>query len=193
MKSPTTIQRQRLVNALAYFAAKVKYPFKVKMFKLLFFLDFTHFKETGLPATDTSYFAWQWGPVPRDLFEELERGQVPDDLNHLLSIVPQVSEEGVKSYRFAPRPKTKPDLSVFTPRQIRIMDELVEIYREATASQMSEVSHLRNSPWDRTRREKGDYAEIDYMLAIDKDASVTEEEARETFEEHKEFMRNLAG
>ena len=52
MQSRQTIQRQRLVHALAYFAAKVKNPFKVKMFKLLFLFDFMHFKETGLPATD---------------------------------------------------------------------------------------------------------------------------------------------
>ena len=193
MQSRQTIQRQRLVHALAYFAAKVKNPFKVKMFKLLFLFDFTHFKETGLPATDSSYYAWDRGPVPKDLFEELEEGRVPDDLNGLISIVTQQREDGFVSYRFAPRAKSKPDLSVFTPRQIRIMDELIEIYRDATGAEMSEISHLPKSPWDRTRKEKGDYAEIDYMLAIDESALISEEEAKETLEEHREFMRNLAG
>jgi uncharacterized phage-associated protein len=191
MHSTRTIQRQRLINALAYFASKVKYPFKVKIFKLLFFFDFTHFKETGLPATDSSYYAWARGPVPKDLFEELEKGHIPNDLNQLLSIITQQKEDGITSYRFAMRPKRKADLSVFSPRQIRIMDELIEIYREATGAQMSEVTHLPKSPWDRTRKDKGDYAEIDYMLAIDDSALVSEEDAKDILEEHREFMRNL--
>jgi uncharacterized phage-associated protein len=193
MTSKTDIHRQRLVNALAHFAAKVRHPRKVKMFKLLFFLDFYHFRETGLPVTDTSYFAWEFGPVPKDLFEELEQGKVPEDLNELVAIIREEREDGRPSYRFALRPKRKPDLSVFTPRQLHILGELVEVFQDATGSQMSEVTHLPNSPWDRTRKEKGDYKEIDYLLAIDRDAPISPEEAKETYEEHREFLRNLAG
>jgi hypothetical protein len=69
----------------------------------------------------------------------------------------------------------------------------VEVFQDATGSQMSEVTHLPNSPWDRTRKEKGDYKEIDYLLAIDRDAPISPEEAKETYEEHREFLRNLAG
>ena len=50
---------------------------KVKLFKLLYFLDFEHFKATGRSVTGLDYFAWQMGPVPAALFDEIETPQ-PD-------------------------------------------------------------------------------------------------------------------
>jgi hypothetical protein len=38
--------REKILNAVLYFAKNVKYPSKVKIFKLLYFLDFIHYKET---------------------------------------------------------------------------------------------------------------------------------------------------
>ncbi|MFC1858011.1 Panacea domain-containing protein [Thermodesulfobacteriota bacterium] len=42
--------------------------------KLLYFLDFIHFKHTGKSVTGLDYYAWQMGPVPRDLYEEISGG-----------------------------------------------------------------------------------------------------------------------
>ncbi len=47
------------------------------------------------------------------------------------------------------------------------MEQLAEIYREATADQMVEVTHLKGKPWDVTKKTKGVEATIDYMLALD--------------------------
>ena len=45
---------------------------------------------------------------------------------------------------------------------------------------MIEVTHLPNKPWDRTIKNKGEYAKIDYLLALDNTKeSLSPEEATE--------------
>ena len=44
---------------------------------------------------------------------------------------------------------------LFTKRELRLMEQLAFIYKEATAKQMSEVSHLKGKPWHLTRTKHG--------------------------------------
>ena len=70
-----------------------------------------------------------------------------------------------------------------------ILNDLVTIYKEAKAEEMSEVTHLKNSPWERTFKTKGLYQKISIFLAIDEDAQIDEEEARQTMGEIGEIKR----
>ena len=185
------IQRERLINAIAYFAKKVKFARKVKMFKLLFILDFKHFEETGLPVTDSEYFAWDFGPVPKELFEEIGEKGIPDDLAQLVRIIPNQMEGGTKSFEFKVLGNAKIDLTVFSPRQLRIMDNLVFVYKDVSGTDMSEISHLPNSPWEVTKRTKGAYQHISYSLAIDSNSPLTTDVANQVYQEHKEFLDNF--
>ena len=63
--------REKLINAIVFFLKTTKFCGKIKLFKLLYFLDFLHFKQTAMPVTGLRYYAWEMGPVPRDLFFEL--------------------------------------------------------------------------------------------------------------------------
>jgi uncharacterized phage-associated protein len=181
--------REKILNAILYFAKKVKYPSKVKMFKLLYFLDFIHFKETGQSVTNLDYYAWDYGPVPKDLFEELKSGEVPEDLRDHISIVPYEKSADKAGFEF--EAKHTPDLKVFSPREQRIMEELVFVFKDVTPTQISEISHLKNLPWDRTLKTKGKYARIEYELAIDQDAKTTKEDAKEQMEERAEMLANF--
>ncbi len=67
-----TYQREKLINAVLYFATKTKFCGKTKLFKLLYFLDFEHYKKTGRSVTGLRYCAWGKGPVPVSLYEEME-------------------------------------------------------------------------------------------------------------------------
>ncbi|WP_423905919.1 hypothetical protein [Candidatus Spongiihabitans sp.] len=35
------------MNAIAYFSRNTKYCYTIKLFKLLYFLDFEHYRQTG--------------------------------------------------------------------------------------------------------------------------------------------------
>ncbi len=182
--------REKLARAILYFTKNVKNPSKVKIFKLLYFLDFEHFKQTGRSVTNLDYFAYDFGPVPKDLYQEICDNIVPKDLAELVTIVPFASEEsGKKGGMFSAKPKAKLDLSVFTPREKKILENLAFTFKDVDAKLISDVSHFKNHPWDRTIKNKGKLQKIDYDLAIDSDAKISLEDALRASQERQEMIK----
>jgi len=189
----TNFYRVKLLNAILYFARNTRKPNLTKLLKLLYLLDFTHFKETGYPSINLIYYAWDHGPVPKDFYEEVKDGNVPEDFINKFAIIPSDRWEQEyperKEYIFTPI--EKPNTAVFTPRELRIIKNLCDMYRDATASQMSEVTHLHKEPWDTTKKTKGLYQYVDYLLSIDDTSPLCEDEAREKLREHFEVLNNF--
>ncbi len=67
-------QREKLLNAITYFVQNTKHCHTLKLFKLLFFLDFEHYRQTGRAVTGQKYVAWPQGPAPNALWHELQKG-----------------------------------------------------------------------------------------------------------------------
>jgi len=175
-----------LINAIIYFADQTRYCGKTKLMKLLYFLDFKHFKQTGKSVTGSDYFAWEMGPVPKNLFEEIS-GKMKPDMQKAIQIQPA----GEKFQKI--RPKSGFDSQYFSPKELKLMEDIAFIFKDARAEDMIESSHLENEPWDRTLKEKGMYQQIDYMLAIDSDVvSLPYDEAKERLNERMEIY-NLFG
>ena len=63
-------EREKLVNAILFFAHATKHLGKIKLFKLLYLLDFEHFRQTGRSVTGLDYQAWKFGPVPVEVMQE---------------------------------------------------------------------------------------------------------------------------
>lgn len=189
----TNFYRVKLLNAILYFARNTKRPNLTKILKLLYLLDFTHFKETGYPSINLIYHAWEHGPVPTEFYEEVKDGSIPEDFTSKLTIIPSDRWEQDyperKEYIF--KSIEKPDMNIFTPREIRIIEKLSDIYRDATANQMKEVTHLPKEPWDTTKKAKGLYQYIDYLLSIDDTSPLSVDEARDKLEEHLEILNNF--
>jgi uncharacterized phage-associated protein len=181
--------REKLLNAVLFFAKKTKYPSLVKMFKLLFFLDFYHFKITGRSVTNLEYKALPKGPVPTDFYDEVKNGNVPIDMKDSFSIIPLKTDRDTLMFEF--KAKKQPDLTIFTPREKQLLDDLAFEYKDITPTQMSEISHLKNQPWDKTIKEKGPNAIIDYLLAIDDDAKISIDDAKILLREHREILNNF--
>ena len=79
--------RQKLIQAAVYFAGNTEGCGKVKLFKLLYLLDFAHFRETGRSVTGLDYVAWKLGPVPVELAQEWD--QLEPDMANAISIQPE--------------------------------------------------------------------------------------------------------
>ncbi|MEW6669874.1 MAG: Panacea domain-containing protein [Thermodesulfobacteriota bacterium] len=179
-----THYREKLINAAVYFAKNTKFCGKTKLMKLLFFLDFMHFKQTGKSVTGLTYYTWERGPVPKVFFRELD--SMKPDLSSAIRIVKKQTLEQIV-------PKRQFDDTHFTRRELRLLETLAEVYLETKADDMVEVAHLPNEPWDKTLREKGVDKEIDYLLAIDNSSdSLPFEEAKQRMEDIAE-MRKVFG
>ena len=185
------IYRSKLLNATLFFAKKTKHLNITKLSKLLYFLDFSHFQQTGYPSIGLRYHAFKWGPVPIDFWLEVKDGSVAEDFEGKIAMIPRIDELDSSRKGFEFRPMLEPDLSVFTPREKEILERLADIYRDAKAWQISEVSHLPKEPWDITIKETGENSPIDYLLAIDDKSPFSVDEAKELLKEHFEVLHNF--
>ncbi len=183
------IYREKLLNAILYFAKNTNYLNQTKVYKLLYYLDFDHFKMTGCPSIGLDYYSFAKGPVPRDFWLEIREGDTPEDFTSKLSIS---RNDGDPYKEVTIRAIAKPDLTVFTPREIKHLQWLVEVYKEARGKDMTEVSHLPNQPWDKTCKTCGMNKLIDYMLAIDEKTDICREDAEDSLKEHREVVDNFS-
>ena len=185
------IYRKKLYNAVLYFAKNTKFPNLTNILKLLYFFDFTHFKQTGYPSIGLEYFTFPRGPVPRSFWLEVKDGNVPDDFREKLAIYTKKDEYDPSQKELIFKALQNPELDIFTQRELEILENIAFIYKDIQAWQTSEVTHLKNAPWEQTMKKMGLNHKIDYMLALDKDSEINEEEAKESLKEYFEIIRNF--
>jgi uncharacterized phage-associated protein len=204
-------EREKLLEAVKYFAAHTKYCGITKLFKLLYFLDFDHFRETGRSVTGLQYQAWPMGPVPADLYQEVNGRPGQDMAAHIkidgpseisvetnrqttgaLNTFGESSGRETTNVRVPAKIKAiKPfKAKVFTKRELRLMEMIAFVYNELTAAQISEASHLKGQPWHVTVKKHGTRAHIDYMLALDerREGAPSKEEILARIEERSEVL-----
>lgn len=163
------VNRNRLENVMIYFAKNTLACGKVKLFKLLYLLDFEHFTLTGRSVTGLGYHAWELGPVPIELAEAWE--EFSSNFGNKLFI----EVERVISYD---RQAVKVVQGVefddidFTPRQLNMMSRLVEKYRDTASPALIDVTHEQNGAWHRVwTSENGKYQAIPYDFSLSDPAS----------------------
>ena len=169
--------REKLENLIIYFVQNTEYCNRTKLFKLLFFTDFYHFKATGQSITGLKYKAWGYGPVPSTLWYEIKKN--PEKLKKCILIEENAN---FKDGEFTPLREFN-DL-LFTDRELDIMTIVAKIYQDTKGKDMVEETHLPSQPWAKTLDEKGDGETIDYTSVFD---GATDEIS---YEEYRELLKN---
>ena len=158
--------RMKLIHAIIFFVTHTNKCFKVKLFKLLYFLDFQHYQDVGRSVTNLEYCAWKMGPVPVELFNQI-KNEDPELVQHI-----EISKEkfaGGQKELLRITPRFQFDPKVFSKRELKIMSDLAEKHKNHDADQMIEETHLENLPWHQVyniegRRQK----QIPYEYALRK-------------------------
>lgn len=154
--------REKLINTAIYFADNTQYCGKIKLIKLLYLLDFEHFRQTGVSVTGLEYRAMKLGPVPMSLYEEWDA--LAPDFADAIDIVP---EQVIDYERLTVRPKRPFDDSFFTRRELRLMEQLAERFRTDYSQPLINVTHQERGPWSAIWDNGQGYLErIPYALAI---------------------------
>jgi hypothetical protein len=112
----------------------------VKLNKILFFSDVMAYGQHGKPITGATYFKLERGPAPRQLLHT--KAQLVADGD---------AYEAPQQYfnRLQKRliPRREPDLSVFAPAEIALVDQVIELFQSCNASDISEISHALSVGW----------------------------------------------
>jgi uncharacterized phage-associated protein len=154
--------REKLINAAVFFAENTNYCGKIKLIKLLYLLDFEHFRQTGHSVTGMDYHALKMGPVPMDFYQEW------DDLGTDFSMSIEIVPERVIDYvRERVQPKQPFDESHFSRRELKIMNELTQRFKDDYSKPMVNVTHEERGPWAKIWDDgRGERERIPYSLAV---------------------------
>ncbi|MGB3922172.1 MAG: Panacea domain-containing protein [Minisyncoccia bacterium] len=146
---------------------------KTKLMKLFYFADFRHVKKYLTPITSDNYVNLEHGPVPSAIMNLVNSVETDIDNSVLGDTISVVEREDSKMKKILVKRKFTPkDAEYFTKSELKVMEEVCEIFRDSTGKQIEEASH-NESAWLKTKL--GEF--IPYELgADDKDSFVEKED-----------------
>ncbi len=107
---------------------------KVKLWKLIYFIDTNALRETGHNITGSEYIKYEHGPVPscgEKILKQMKKECKID-----------VHQEVYSSYRINKIvAQGMPETNIFSEDEISLIDRTCQNYGAKTASYLSEVSH----------------------------------------------------
>jgi putative zinc finger/helix-turn-helix YgiT family protein len=137
---------EKVFNVLAFFAEHLK-PYKTKLNKLFFYLDFSHFRKYGHSLSGLEYRAIQIGPVPYRfdlIFQEAEsNGYVERSINLMRDFVSEQFLPSVKNF----------NPEIFTEEEINSMKEVAERFKTTSTKDIIDLSHQEEA-WIAEERQK---------------------------------------
>jgi putative zinc finger/helix-turn-helix YgiT family protein len=110
-------------------------PWKTKLNKLMFYVDFKHFKNYSVSVTGSRYAHVSFGPAPDmyDLYYSIlkSRGEIRSE-----EVVLQTGDVGEKIWAIK-----NPDLNVFSSSELNILTEIKIRFEQYSASAITKASH----------------------------------------------------
>jgi len=126
---------------------------RTKLAKMLYYCDFDAYRDLGSSITGAKYVRMPQGPVAEQLFPAL-RGLANVRIVEIQRPIGDFDE-------LRPTAIDDPDLSVFSPQEIALVDQVVDRLKSKTARQLSAMAH-REEGW----RLAGPGEEIPYFTAL---------------------------
>lgn len=138
---------------------------RTKLFKLVFFSDFNHYRHYGYSITGESYHKEPNGPVSN---------HAKKALNELIS-AGSIIEQRFDVYgrdQMKPICNAEPDLGRFSKEEILSIEDVLDSYKSMTASRLSDLSHDVVPAWD--QRDLGEEIplSVSLMAPIDDDDDI---------------------
>jgi transcriptional regulator with XRE-family HTH domain len=125
------------------------------LYKLLYFIDFNFYEKYEEQIIGATYIKNHHGPTPIE-FQVIVNEMIEN--KEMEVVKSKYFQHLQKKYL----PHRKPDLSVFTANEIKIIDDVLEKLSDMNASTISEYSH-QDVPWIVTlERQKIDYESVFY-------------------------------
>ncbi len=166
------IERKKLANAIVFFIHSIKNLNKTLLMKLLYDFEFKHIAKKGKPVFGLKYCAWDWGPVPIDVFYEISDKQTLEGFESYFIVTKEKSfEDGDRYDEYNFKTRKTADLQYFTQSEIHLLEQVAYIYKNTTAKMASQIHHEKGKPWEMTVKKTGIGSEIDYNLAFEDRAS----------------------
>lgn len=150
------INEKKYRNLILFFANKIKNGTlgKLKIMKLLYFLDFDYFEKYGKSVSGDEYLRFDLGPVPKMAKRILEKMEGKD-----IKITKNKIGSGYNDQQLI-EPMKDFDVSLFSREELLMMEEIAGKWEKFSGTDMKNASH-GEAPWIATKPN----GVIDYNLA----------------------------
>ncbi len=146
-------------NVIKRIAERVK-PYKTGLNKLLFYIDFAHYKRHGHSITGCEYSAIQMGPVPNWFESTYERLAEKNEFDLNYVSLP----DGNYGVRFKARKDSPFDEALFSLEELQTIDEVIKLLGNKQAKDLIDISH-EETAWLENYEEKNLIA-YDFAFAL---------------------------
>jgi len=167
----SSLNKAKYKNAILYFLEHINNSHlgKVKLMKLLYYMDFDHFEKCGTSITGDEYKNYPAGPVPEGgdaILKEMQAEGLID-----------ISKEQVIDYlKYKYTPKARHEPSAFLPSEVEILSSVAEKWEHHSTNEIIAASH-GEAPWLATENgETIPYALAYYRGKYDEPLTEVEEE-----------------
>jgi len=177
---------EKVANAIKFFKEhNIKHLGKTKLMKLLFFADKEHLSKYGIPIFYDKYFKLPHGPVPSltlniiDSLNEMENFDLVEYIDIFKEHI-DVKEKNYNGYTFNSFEIKKPfDNEIFSQTELEVLELIAKKYKDFTAVQISQLSHLLPEYKNTPLSEIIDYSKMadtqsDYILFLEKESKELE-------------------
>ena len=149
------IDEKKYKNAILFFANKIRNGTlgKLKLMKLLYYLDFDFFEKYGRSVTGDEYLRFERGPIPRMAEKTLKQMQGKE-----IKIVNRKMPKGYNDQQHI-EPLVEFDPNVFSREEILMLEEIASKWEKFTGTEMKNATH-GEAPWIATKPDDV----IDYNL-----------------------------
>lgn len=125
----------KTMNMILYITQLLGGMFKTKINKLLWYMDFLHFKEFSVSISGSSYIHLPYGPVP-DNYDLIIGVMLNEKLleKEEIAFEEKIAGENLKALSVC-------DNSYFSEGELKVMNFVIEKFKDFTCGQISEYSH----------------------------------------------------
>lgn len=149
---------ERFAHLIIRFAEKLQ-PWKTQLNKLLFYADFSHYKNYGHSITGCQYAAIQMGPVPKrfeTVFDELA-------VKDYFDVYYTAFKDGNFGEQFKPRFDHPFNPDLFNPKELETIEQVIDSLGKLKRQELVDKSH-EELGWIENQETKG---LINYDFAFD--------------------------
>ena len=169
---PSYINKDKYIHSILFFLEKInnQYLGKTKLMKLLYFLDFGFYENTGKSITNDKYVWYPHGPVP-------SRGESVLAYMAVENIIKKTPVRfGIKiQERYLANRKF--ETALFSSDEMKALERIASYYEDHSTQEIEDEAH-RDIPWLLSKptagNKRGGY--IDYELALYRHKSLPSEE-----------------
>lgn len=185
---------EKFITCLAFFADK-KLPglTKLKVCKLLYYVDKHHLIRHGRPVTGDIYYRLDKGPIPSASLNIMDEVISTDEVSCGEGSNSEKLSKYLKIQRFPNKYPTfqlkqNPELDNLSESEIEALEQVLDKYGRCSASALIESTHAE-APWQKAAPN----AEIDYRLFFENDPDARPEalEYMESMCENTELILGL--